>query len=80
MFGKYAQLLPPPSITSSSLWTMKRSSANWSEGSLAFRTVFFPGTVAAGDGVVFEIAKPTREETNGDVASFFTRKGLNAYN
>ena len=39
----------------------------------------FPGTVAAGDGVVCEIAKPTREETNGDVASFFTRKGLNAY-
>ena len=39
----------------------------------------FPGTVAAGDGVVFQIVKPNKEEVNGDVASFFTRKGYYAY-
>jgi hypothetical protein len=36
----------------------------------------FPGTVAAGDGVVFRMDKPNKEEVNGDVASFFTRKGF----
>lgn len=28
----------------------------------------FPGTVAAGDGVVFRMDRPTKEETNGEVA------------
>lgn len=39
----------------------------------------FQGTVAAGDGVVFRMQKPTREAADGDVASFFTRKGYYAY-
>lgn len=37
------------------------------------------GTVAAGDGVVFKMNKPTVEEVDGDVTSFFTRKGYYAY-
>ena len=37
------------------------------------------GTVAAGDGVIFKMNKPTIEETDGDVTSFFTRKGYYAY-
>ena len=39
----------------------------------------FQGTVAAGDGVVFRMQRPHREAVNGDVASFFTRKGYYAY-
>jgi len=39
----------------------------------------FQGTVAAGDGVVFRMQRPYREAVNGDVASFFTRKGYYAY-
>jgi len=38
-----------------------------------------PGTVAAGDGVVFRMQRPTKEATEGDVSSFFTRKGYYAY-
>jgi hypothetical protein len=34
-----------------------------------------PGTVAAGDGVVFKIRKPTVREADEDVRSFFNRKG-----
>eukprot|EP01038_Epipyxis_sp_PR26KG_P004853 gene4853-6803_t len=30
----------------------------------------FPGTVAAGDGVVFRVDAPTYEEVNGDVINF----------
>ena len=36
----------------------------------------FPGTVAAGDGVVFSINRPTIEAVEGDVSSQYTRKGL----
>ena len=39
----------------------------------------FPGTVAAGDGVVFPIVKPPSKYVDGNVASFFTRKGYYAY-
>ena len=39
----------------------------------------FQGTVAAGDGVVFRMQRPCREAVDGDVASFFTRKGYYAY-
>jgi hypothetical protein len=39
----------------------------------------FRGTVAAGDGVVFKMKKPTKAEVNGNVASFFSRKGYYAY-
>ena len=39
----------------------------------------FQGTVAAGDGVVFRMQRPHREAVDGDVASFFTRKGYYAY-
>ena len=38
-----------------------------------------PGTVAAGDGIVFQISKPKSSQVNGDVSSFFTRKGYFAY-
>jgi len=37
------------------------------------------GTVAAGDGVVFRMVMPTNEEVDGDVTSYFTRKGYYAY-
>jgi hypothetical protein len=39
----------------------------------------FRGTVAAGDGIVFQMAKPPKEEVNEDVNSYFTRKGFFAY-
>ena len=39
----------------------------------------FKGTVAAGDGVVFRMHKPHKDAVEGDVASFFTRKGYYAY-
>ena len=39
----------------------------------------FRGTVAAGDGVVFRMHKPPKDAVDGDVASFFTRKGFYAY-
>jgi hypothetical protein len=39
----------------------------------------FKGTVSAGDGIVFEITKPKADQVNGDVSSFFTRKGYFAY-
>jgi hypothetical protein len=37
------------------------------------------GTVAAGDGVVFWMQMPTAEEVEGDVTSYFTRKGYYAF-
>ena len=37
------------------------------------------GTVAAGDGVVFRMQMPTVEEVEGDVTSYFTRKGYYAF-
>lgn len=37
------------------------------------------GTVAAGDGVVFRMQMPTAEEVDGDVTSYFTRKGYYAF-
>jgi hypothetical protein len=40
---------------------------------------YFPGTVAAGDGVVFRIQRPPKAAVGGDVSSFFTRKGYYAY-
>jgi hypothetical protein len=39
----------------------------------------FPGTVAAGDGVVFRMRKPMSDDVDGNVSSFFTRKGYYAY-
>jgi hypothetical protein len=39
----------------------------------------FPGTVAAGDGIIFRMVKPTKVKVNNDVISFFTRKGYYAY-
>ena len=38
----------------------------------------FPGTVLAGDGVVFKMTKPLQEEVDGNVRSFYTRKGFYA--
>ncbi len=37
------------------------------------------GTIAAGDGIVFKMMMPTNEEVDGDVTSYFTRKGCYAY-
>jgi hypothetical protein len=37
------------------------------------------GTVAAGDGVVFKMVMPSNEEVDGDVTSYYTRKGYYAY-
>jgi hypothetical protein len=37
------------------------------------------GTVAAGDGVVFQMAMPTNEDVDGDVTAYYTRKGYYAY-
>lgn len=45
------------------------------QGFLHISKGIFPGTVAAGDGVVFRMQMPHKNEVNGDVASFFTRKG-----
>lgn len=39
----------------------------------------FPGTVCAGDGVVFQIRKPPAKEVDGDVQSYYNRKGFFAY-
>ena len=36
----------------------------------------FPGTVLAGDGVVFRRTKPAAEEVDGNVRSFYVRKGF----
>jgi len=36
----------------------------------------FRGTVAAGDGIIFRRMKPDRNDVDGDVCSFFTRKGF----
>lgn len=38
----------------------------------------FPGTVAAGDGVVFRMQKPLLDQVGGNVTSFYTRKGYYA--
>ena len=37
------------------------------------------GTVAAGDGIVFRMQMPDANEVNGDVISYYTRKGYYAY-
>jgi hypothetical protein len=39
----------------------------------------FPGTVAAGDGIVFRTQKPSVADTDGDVRDFFNRKGFYAH-
>lgn len=49
------------------------------QGFLNISKGVFPGTVAAGDGVVFKMRKPSHIEVDGDVHSFFTRKGYYAY-
>ena len=36
----------------------------------------FRGTVAAGDGIIFKRQKPEVEDVDGNVRSFFTRKGF----
>jgi hypothetical protein len=48
-------------------------------GSVPGSGAVFPGTVAAGDGVVFRMQRPPADQVDGDVASFFTRKGYYAY-
>ena len=37
------------------------------------------GTIAAGDGIVFRMQMPTNEQVDGDVTSYYTRKGYYAY-
>jgi hypothetical protein len=41
-----------------------------------FNRGFFPGTVAAGDGIVFRIWRPPAYAVDGNVTSFFNRKGF----
>ncbi len=47
---------------------MEKGFLNISKGALQ-------GTVGAGDGVVFRMEKPPKNQVDGDVASFFNRKG-----
>jgi hypothetical protein len=49
------------------------------QGFLSISKSLFPGTVGAGDGVVFRIQRPPKAAVGGDVSSFFTRKGYYAY-
>jgi hypothetical protein len=37
------------------------------------------GTIVAGDGIVLKMIMPTNEEVDGDVTSYYTRKGYYAY-
>ena len=37
------------------------------------------GTIAASDGIVFRMQMPTNEQVDGDVTSYYTRKGYYAY-
>jgi hypothetical protein len=37
------------------------------------------GTIAAGDGIDFQMQMPTNEEVDGDVTSYLTQKGSYAY-
>ena len=52
---------------------------NIEQGFLNLSGGCFPGTVAAGDGVVFKIQKPDAKAVDGDVSSFFVRKGFYGY-
>jgi hypothetical protein len=56
----------------------RKSFANWNKV-LRISNGVFQGTVAAGDGVVFRMQRPPKEDVDGDVASFFTRKGYYVY-
>jgi hypothetical protein len=55
-----------------SLICLEQGFANISHG-------VFRGTVAAGDGVVFQMQKPRADEVDGNVSSFFSRKGFYAF-
>lgn len=44
-----------------------------------FHKGLFPGTVAAGDGIVFRIWRPPANAVDGNVISFFNRKGFYGY-
>jgi len=33
------------------------------------------GTIAAGDGIVFQMVMPTNEEAEGDVTAYYTCRG-----
>jgi len=49
------------------------------EGFAKYSLHCFPGTVAAGDGIVFEMDRPTVDEAKGDVISYYCRKGFHAH-
>lgn len=49
------------------------------KGFAAISSDLLRGTVAAGDGIVFKMVKPTQEEVDGDVSSFYSRKGYYAF-
>jgi len=49
------------------------------QGFSALSGGLFRNTVAAGDGIVFEISKPPPNQVNEDVTSFYTRKGYFAF-
>lgn len=46
------------------------------QGFLKISDGVFEGTVAAGDGVVFRICRPPKAAVQGDVQSFFSKKGI----
>jgi len=48
-------------------------------GFAKFSNNILRGTVAAGDGIVFRMIMPTYEEVDGDVISYYTRKGYYAF-
>ncbi len=62
----------PIHATSEELEEMEQGFAKLSQYHLS-------GTIAAGDGIVFKMIMPTNEEVDGDVTSYYTRKGYYAY-
>jgi hypothetical protein len=62
----------PIYATSEELEEMEEGFAKLSQYNLS-------GTIAAGDGIVFKMIMPTNEEVDGDVTSYYTRKGYYAY-
>jgi hypothetical protein len=58
----------PIHATSEELEEMEKGFAKLSQYNLS-------GTIAAGDGLVFKMIMPTNEEVDGDVTSYYTRKG-----
>jgi hypothetical protein len=63
----------------SPIYAIKEKLQELEDGFGAMSNCKLCGTIAAGDGVVFRMITPTNEEVDGDVTSYFTRKGYYAY-